>query len=77
MTQKCEKHPQYKAVHKPRATCAECWRIYVLAHPDETFTSADMFAAMKSEAADALQKMTEMQEHIESMENSQLEKSEW
>ena len=24
----CKKHPNYKAVYKPKADCLECWKIY-------------------------------------------------
>lgn len=25
---KCKKHPQYKAIRKPRVDCPECWAMY-------------------------------------------------
>lgn len=25
---KCKKHPRYKAIHKPRCDCKECWNMY-------------------------------------------------
>jgi len=28
----CRTHPQYKAIHKPRVDCPQCWLLYKLAH---------------------------------------------
>lgn len=30
---KCKKHPQYKAIRKPRADCSVCWSMYNESNP--------------------------------------------
>jgi hypothetical protein len=29
---RCEKHPKYKAIHKPRCNCETCWNIWYSKH---------------------------------------------
>lgn len=32
ITLRCKKHPKYRAIHKPRAKCADCEAMYVALH---------------------------------------------
>jgi len=33
---KCVRHPNYKAIRKPRCACQTCWDIWEMKHPNET-----------------------------------------
>jgi len=32
---KCKKHPQYKAIRKPRMACQTCWDVWEMKHKNE------------------------------------------
>lgn len=38
----CNKHKKYKAVRKPIARCAECWKFYVKSNPHKKLSKKDI-----------------------------------
>lgn len=34
---RCQLHKRYRARRQPRLTCATCWRLWILTHPDIEF----------------------------------------
>ena len=45
---KCDKHPGYKAIHKPRARCLRCWAQYLEKQDEETGMSSVLTAVVLS-----------------------------
>lgn len=41
MKKLCRKHRTYKAIHKPRVRCAQCWKAYVKLNPHEILSEKD------------------------------------
>jgi len=44
----CKKHKTYKAIHRPKCSCLDCWMIWLKKNPEETIKADDLQKVVNS-----------------------------
>lgn len=51
---KCNKHPQYKGIRRPKVDCEGCWKVYNELHKDKEENKAEELAEETKETIDII-----------------------